>query len=213
MKLFLSLLLSITLISGLHADDKFTKAMKKNLSKIDTLKTAADFIETANNFERIALAEKSEWLPYYYASYLYILASYSDPNSENKDSYLDKADSFSNTADSLKPDNSEIYTIKGMACQARLQIDPMNRWMKYGQQADSYLRKAMELDTLNPRPEHLIGMSIYFMPEQFGGGLKAAQPYFDSASKKYDEFVPENELSPNWGMMMFKGFLEQIRKP
>lgn len=213
MKLFLSLLLSLTLISGLHADDKFTKAMKKNLSKIDTLKSAADFIETANNFERIALAEKSEWLPYYYASYLYVLASYTDPNAENKDTYLDKADAFCKIADSLQSDNSEIYTIMGMACQARLQIDPMNRWMKYGQMADGYLKKAMELDPSNPRPEHLIGMSVYYMPEQFGGGLKAAQPYFDSASKKYDEFTPENELSPNWGKMMFKGFLEQIRKP
>ncbi|HPI37276.1 MAG TPA: hypothetical protein PK397_04950, partial [Ignavibacteriaceae bacterium] len=85
MKLFLSLLLSITLIGGLNADDKFNKAMKKNLDKIETLKTAAEFIDVANNFERIALAEKSEWLPYYYASYLYVIASYMEQNPDSKD--------------------------------------------------------------------------------------------------------------------------------
>jgi hypothetical protein len=212
MKLFLSLLLSITLIGGLNADDKFNKAMKKNLDKIETLKTAAEFIDVANNFERIALAEKSEWLPYYYASYLYVIASYMEQNPDSKDMYLDKADGFISIADSIKPDNSEIFTVKGMANQARLQIDPMNRWMKYGQLSDTYLKKAIELDSLNPRPEYLIGMSVYYMPEQFGGGEKAAQPYFDNALRKFEEFVPESELHPSWGKTMFQGFLNSIKK-
>ena len=52
-----------------------------------------------------------------------------------KDIYLNKADKFINIADSLVPNNSEIYTLKGMIAQARMQVDPMNRWQKYGAEA------------------------------------------------------------------------------
>ena len=47
--------------------DKYVEAMKKNLAQLDAGKTSADFQAAANAFERIGDAEKTQWLPYYYA--------------------------------------------------------------------------------------------------------------------------------------------------
>ena len=40
-------------------NEKFTKAMMANIEKSKTANTAADFQDLANNFERIATAEKT----------------------------------------------------------------------------------------------------------------------------------------------------------
>lgn len=210
MKTLLALILSFTVITGTLADDKYESAMKKNLDKIDECTTFNDYIKLANNFERIALAEADKWLPYYYTSFMYVLASYTDSVKEMKDGYLDKALQFVNNADSLQPNHSEIYTLKGMLAQARMQIDPMSRWQKYGGEAQSNFQKAIEADTLNPRPEYLIGVGVYYTPQQFGGGPDKAKPILENSLRKYEQFVPENDLMPVWGKQMVEEILKQI---
>jgi hypothetical protein len=211
MKIILTMVICFLTAAGIQADDsKYEKAMKKNLSKIDSAMNVGAMLDVANGFERIAFAEKDIWLPYYYASFMLTLASFTDTTASNKDSYLDKADTFINIADSLEEDESEIYVLKGMIAQARLQIDPMNRWMKYGAMANNNFLKAMKIDTLNPRPEYLQGVSLYYTPEQFGGGPTPAKRLLEKSLEKFNQFVPDNDLMPNWGREMTEQMLEQI---
>lgn len=212
MRRSLSVILSLMFLTIAIADDKYEKEIKKNLEKIDECKTPNDFIKLANNFERIAVAEKDKWLPYYYSAFVYVLASYADSLNSRKDIYLDKSDKFNNIADSLQPNNSEIYTLKGMISQARMQVDPMNRWQKYGADATKNFTKAMEIDTLNPRPEYLIGVGIFFTPKQFGGGSTAAKPILEKSLAKFEKFVPENEIMPKWGKEQVMDYLKQINE-
>lgn len=208
----LSVILSLLFLTVAIADDKYDKEMKKNLQKISECKTPNDFIKLANSFERIASAEKDKWLSYYYSAFMYVLASYSDSSNTRKDIYLDKAVNFNNVADSLQPKNSEIYTLKGMIAQARMQIDPMNRWQKYGAEADRNFTEAMKIDTLNPRPEYLIGVGLFYTPKQFGGGPTTAKPVLERSFRKYEQFVPENDLMPAWGKEEVLQFLNQINE-
>jgi tetratricopeptide (TPR) repeat protein len=212
MKNAATLLVLILCFAGItRADDtKYTEAMKKNISQMDSLRSIGDMVDLANSFLRIADAEKSKWLPYYYVSYLYVITSYTDTVRSKKDGYLDEALKAIAIADSLQPNESEIYVLIGMINQARLQVDPMNRFMQYGQQMNENLEKAKTLDPKNPRPEYLMGMTTYYMPEQFGGGAKAAKPIFESSLKKFDEFVPKDELMPKWGKAQLEAFLKQI---
>jgi len=211
MKMIVTIVICFLAVAGTHADDgKYEKAMKKNLSKIDSAQDIGSMLDVANGFERIAFAEKDKWLPYYYASFMYVLASFTDTTADKKDGYLDKADTFINIADSLEADESEIYTLKGMIAQGRLQVDPMNRWMIYGAVSNNNFTKAMVLDTLNPRPEYLQGVGLYYTPEQFGGGPAAAKPLLDKSLKKYNRFVPDNDLMPTWGRRFVEQLLEQI---
>ena len=213
MKIALTILICFLTVVGMSADGgKYEKAMKKNLSKIDGAKDVGSMLDVANGFERIAFAEKDKWLPYYYASFMYVLSSYADTTAGKADSYLDKADAFINIADSLEEDESEIYTLKGMIAQARLQVDPMNRWMKYGQISSRNFETAMVLDTLNPRPEYLMGVGLLYTPEQFGGGPVTAKPLLEKSLDKYNQFVPDNDLMPTWGRRLVEQLLEQINE-
>jgi hypothetical protein len=211
MRIVLLVLFSFIFFTSLKAsDDKYTSAMEKNITLIDSARSLTDFQNVTNNFERIATAEKSKWLPYYYAAYCYSISSFIDSSLSKKDAYLDKADENLNIADSLKQDNSEIYTLRGMICQMRLMVNPMERWQKYGPLSSSFLRKAKELDPTNPRPDFLIGQSLLYTPVEFGGGKEVARPILQASLKKYDTFKPESSISPNWGKNLVKNALERM---
>lgn len=210
MRVALSVFLSMLFLTVAIAEDKYEIEMKKNLEKIAACKTTSDFMKVANNFERIAAAEKDKWLPYYYSAFVYVLASYVDSSNSRKDIYLEKSDQFIKVADSLQPNNSEVYTLKGMIAQARMQVDPMNRWQKYGADATKNFTRAMEIDTLNPRPEYLIGVGIFYTPKQFGGGPTAAKPILEKSLVKFEQFIPENDIMPKWGKEQVMDYLKQI---
>ena len=214
MKNVIVLLFFFLCFAGLtRADDtKYIDAMKNNFMQMDSMKTLEDMAEITNSFLRIAAAEKDKWLPYYYASYMYVITSFSDTVKSKKDEYLDEAVKYLAMADSLAPNESENYVLKGLIFQARLQVDPMNRYMMYSQQMNVSFEKAIALDPKNPRPEYLMGMTLYHTPEQFGGGAKAAKPVFENSLKKFNEFVPKDELMPNWGKTQVENFLKQISK-
>jgi hypothetical protein len=199
-KLITILFFAILFVAVSRADDtRYVDAMKKNISQLDSLKGLRFMTDLKNSFLRIAGAEKDKWLPYYYAAYLQIIISYVDTTKSDKDILLDEAAKYIAAADSLQPEESEIYVLKGMILQARLQVDPMNRYMKYGAEMNAIFKKAQALDSSNPRPDYLLAMNLYYTPEAYGGGPKAAKPLLESALKKYDEFVPKNELMPVWG--------------
>ena len=70
--LFTIALVAISFLS-FSQSEKFQKAMEQNIAQFDAAKTAADFLSVGSNFERIAEAEKNQWLPYYYAALSNIL--------------------------------------------------------------------------------------------------------------------------------------------
>ncbi len=198
------------LVTFTRADDtKYTEAMKNNLEQMKSMQTVQDMVDLTNSYLRIANAEKTKWLPYYYASYLTILTSLTDPDAAKKDTYLDEAVKTLAVADSLQPNESEIYVLKGFLFAGRLQIDPMNRYMQYLQPMNEAYEKAKVLDPKNPRPEYLVGMTTFYTPEQFGGGAKAAKSIFESSLKKFNEFIPKDELMPTWGKDQLEQFIKQ----
>ena len=64
------ILFSVMMLGALYTNaqsDKYEAAMKKTLALFDSAKSTAQFQSVANSFERIGDAEKTQWLPYYYA--------------------------------------------------------------------------------------------------------------------------------------------------
>jgi len=214
MKKIITVLLFVVFVAGLsRADDtRYISAMKKNIEQIDSLKGMESMVVLKNSFLRIAKAEKEKWLPFYYVSYLNVLLSYADTVKTSKDAYLDEAQKYINVADSLQADESEIYVLKGMILQSRLQIDPMNRYMKYGAEMNSHLQKAMALEPANPRPDYLLGLNLLYTPEAFGGGAKVAKPMLEGALQKFENFIPKNELMPTWGKKQLENFMSNLPK-
>jgi hypothetical protein len=197
--LIASVLVSLTMLS-FGQSEKYVAAMKNNIAAIDTsFRNPANLLALANNFERIANAEKNQWLAYYYAAFCQVNYGFMEQNKDKVDAIADKATDFINKADSLMPNNSEISCIKSMIASCHMMVNPMQRYMEYGPESGSNMEKAMQLDPANPRPYYLKGQGLKYTPEQFGGGCKTAKPELQTALDKFATFKPASELHPNWG--------------
>lgn len=206
--------LAVSLItSGVFAQsEKYIVSMKNNIAAIDSsFKNPQNLVSLANKFERIAIAEKNQWLAWYYAAYCQVIYTYMEQDKAKIDAIADKATQFINRADSLNPNNSEISCIKSMIATAHLTVNPMQRYQEYGPEAASYIEDAMQQDPTNPRPEFLKGQGLKYTPEQFGGGCVTAKPILQSALAKYNNFKPASDISPNWGKQRVESLLAECK--
>ncbi|MEP6582629.1 MAG: hypothetical protein ABJA90_00120 [Ginsengibacter sp.] len=192
--------------------DKYANAMKANIALLDSMMLKNNGTEMSNNFERIADAEKTQWLPYYYAAYSTVTQAYSEKDNSKKDALADKAQQLIDKAETiLGKETSETNVIKSMIATSHMMVDPQSRYMTYGPASTGFIEKAKSLDPTNPRPVLLEAESKFYTPEQFGGGKDVAKEYFDKANTLNENFKPETELSPNWGKGALEYFLSQYK--
>jgi len=198
-KLILIASLLIAVIANAQSE-KFEPAMKANLSKFDSAKTLADYESIAAAFIRIGDAEKTQWLPYYWAGLALSTAGWVDQKAD-KDVLAGRINGLCDKADALTTDNAdkaEILVLRNMAATQQMLVDPQARYMTYGQQAASFLQKGMTLNANNPRLYYLQGMSLFNTPEQFGGGKAKAKPVLEKAVSLF-KTEPVKPLYPQWG--------------
>jgi hypothetical protein len=199
-KTILITLVSLLSLATFAQSEKYTAAIKKNISMIDSAFAHPDqFLDLANSFERIGMAEKNQWLAYYYAAYCRVNYGFMQKDRSGADPIADKATELINQADSLKPNNSEVSVIKSMIATLKMTVNPQQRYMQYGAIINKELQKAIEQDATNPRPHLVKGQNLKFTPTQFGGGCKTAKPELDAAIEKFATFKPATEIDPNWG--------------
>lgn len=211
-KLFLLAAFAFLATASFAQSDKYMASMKSNIAAIDTsFKNPADLLELANKFERIATAEKTQWLAYYYAAFCQVNYTYMEKDKTKVDAIADKATELIDKADALQPKNSEISCVKSMIASAHMLVNPMQRYMEYGPEIQSYLDDALQQDPTNPRPEYLKGQSLKYTPEQFGGGCANAKPVLESSLDKYNKFTPTSEIHPNWGKQRLETVLAECK--
>ena len=213
MKKLLFLLLCLPAVQVLHAQSgKYEAAMKAGIAKLDQAMQEGSFTDLGNTFERIGVAEKSQWLPYYYAAYCQVMNAYMEKDKSKVDAIADKAEALITTAETLAGSaNSETHVIRSMIASSRMMVDPQNRWMQYGQVSATHMEQAKQLDPANPRPVYLEAQSKFHTPEQFGGGKSVAAPIFEKSISMFRVYKPETELHPAWGMNAAQYFLAQCK--
>jgi hypothetical protein len=200
----------VTLSAAFAQSDKYVGAMKKNIANMDSGMIKGNMADIANNFERIADAEKNQWLPYYYASYCTVMASFMEQDKSKTDGIADKAETLLKKAEELAgAENSEICVIKSMIASSHMMVDPQSRYMQYGQASSSNIDKAKKMDPSNPRPVYLEGQAKFYTPEQFGGGKALAKPLFEKALTMFAAFKPASDIHPSWGKGTTQYFLAQ----
>ncbi len=194
-KVLFSFILFIAVAANAQSD-KYVAVMQKNIVLMDSAKTTQDFQTVSNSFERIGDAEKTQWLPYYYAGLALTRAGWMDKNLD-KDANSTKINALCDKAEAIEK-NAEICTVRNMAATQQMLVDPQNRWQSYGQAASAALEQGLKLDATNPRIYYLQGMNAFGTPEAFGGGKNAAKPFFEKSVAFYKTFQAK-PLYPNWG--------------
>ena len=195
---------------SVNAQSKYEAAMKKNFIQMDSAKTTADHQAVSAGFERIGDAEKTQWLPYYYAGLALTTAGWMDSKLD-KDQNAEKIKSLCDKAEALTTDNAdkaEILTLRNMTATQQMLVDPQGRFMSYGMEAGKYLQQALKLNPENPRAYYLQGAGLFGTPEQFGGGKAKAKPVFEKAADLYKSEQPK-PLYPHWGQARNQEMLDQ----
>lgn len=212
-KTILSALIIFFSITTFAQSHKYVPAMKKNIAMLDSILQKGNAKELANNFERIGDAEKTQWLPYYYAAYCTVTNAFMEKDKTKVDAIADKAEELILKAEAIAgKENSEIAVIKSMIASAHMMVDPQSRFMQYGPVSASNIEKAKVLDPANPRPVYLEAQAKFYTPEAFGGGKAIAKPLFEKAVAMFDIFKPESDLHPSWGKSANQYFLSMASK-
>ncbi|WP_123846558.1 tetratricopeptide repeat protein [Chitinophaga lutea] len=212
-RMLLSLLLAGAAITANAQSEQYESAMKQQIGLLDSSSTysEAGMQQLANTFERIAEAEKTQWLPYYYAAYCRVNEAYMAKHKDKVDGVADKALLSIEKAQALKGKDSEISCILSMIATSRISVDPMTRGMKYGPESGAHLEEAKKLNPENPRVYMLEGQSLLYTPEAFGGSKTKAKETFEVALKKFAAFKPESPIAPSWGEHYTKMLIAGIK--
>jgi hypothetical protein len=205
------MLLFFGLLIGLACQaqsDKYVAAMQKNLPLFDSAKTIDQLQSLAGTFERIGDAEKTQWLPFYYAALAQTLAGW-NPDLKDKDANSQKINAYLAKAEAIEK-NAETYAIENMSATQQMLVDPQTRWQTNGKDASEALQKGLALDPNNPRLYYLQAMSLFNTPAQFGGGKDKAKPLFEKSVALYKTAQPK-PLYPNWGQKQAEQMLAQCQ--
>lgn len=208
-KIIFSLMLLTSIASIAKAQsDKYVPAMQKNLALFDSSKTAEDFLNLEASFERIANAEKTQWLPYYYAGLCEVFYGFRDPKAD-KDVVGNKALELAGKADAIQK-SDETKAVTYMAYIVQLLVDPQNRYMTYGANAKQELESGLQINPNNPRLYFLKGQGLLNTPDFAGGGKTVAKPILEKALALFETDKPQ-PLYPNWGKKQAEEALEKCK--
>jgi hypothetical protein len=208
-KMILALALLVTLETSAQKDEaRYVQVMQKNIALLDSAKSTDELQSLAGTFDRIGDAEKTKWLPYYYAALAQTWVGW-NPATKDKDANSAKINAFLAKAEAIEK-NAELYAVENMSATQQMLMDPQSRWMTNGKDASTALQKGLQADPNNPRLYYLQGMSLLGTPPQFGGGKDKAKPLFEKSLALYQSLKPQ-PLYPNWGQKQAEDGLAQCK--
>jgi hypothetical protein len=185
--------------SHLH---EFVADLKASVDAFDSAKSMKEVAYASSQIELIAKKWNDEWVTNYYACYCLTVLSHFEKEESKRDAYLDDAEMYINKAKEIyKSDYDEIYVLIAMVANARLSVDPVNRFKRYNSIFNENIDKAKSIQPNNPRIYYLQGNNFYYTPKMFGGGAKNAVSYFETAEMLYSDEKNVDICKPYWGKL------------
>lgn len=200
--------LVLLVCTSLSAQSKFETGMQKAFALWGENKST----EAAAMFERIAAAEKTNWLPYYYVALVNVTDAFQTQDKDKIAALLAKAQEATDNAMDLSPDNAELLVMQAMIHTAWIVADPMTNGMKLSGTVNEIYAKAMKIAPDNPRvvfhkAEFEIGGARYF-----GKDIKPMCAEIERAVTLFANFKPETQFHPNWGKERAEQALAECKK-
>lgn len=140
-------LLVVALSISITAQNQY----KKGMSKAFELWGANKLTEATALFERIAKAEKDNWLPPYYVATIEILTSFGLKDEAKLTAKLKKAQEFLDEATSVSANNPEILITQALLNTAYMAFDGQKYGMTMSMKNGQLYAKALKIAPENPR--------------------------------------------------------------
>lgn len=194
------------------ANGQFEKAMGKNIPAMFQAADAESLQTAINQLNRIGEAEKDRWEPHYYVAFGYVRMMGLSEGADKQDGYLDQALAAIEKAETIKPNDSELETMRGYVHMMRVTVDPASRGMQYSGMAFNSFNKAIKLNPENPRAHYLLGRMQYGTAQFMGGGDGGACESFANAKKLFEANENEQSIAPSWGAESNEEVIGQLCK-
>lgn len=171
----------------------YEKAMGEALTQWKSGKA----VEAMGKFERIAQAEKDNWIPKYYQALVGITQSFSIPDEAQKQKQIDQ--SIALIPSDEKQLNAEWYVLKALALTSQLTIDPMATAMLLSPEIMDNYDKALALEPNNPRA--ISGRADFQINSKkfMGGDTKQECKDLEKAVSLFDQEKHDVKFYPTWG--------------
>jgi hypothetical protein len=216
-KTILIIAATILTYAASYSQDAYTRQMQTQVARLDNASMVKDYQQLANDFLRIAEAQKTQWLPYYYAAFCNAKVGWlkqDDP--DNIEPFANKADEEIGKAQSLldtskqKSELSEVYCVLSMTNRARVFINPQTYGPQYGPAASQYARLAEKINPDNPRMLYLEGWEKFSTPKMWGGDKGKAKELLQTAKQKLEGNSTPG-IEPHWGKTEVEAILKQLK--
>lgn len=202
----LAILISTTAIG----QSKYEQGMTKAFALLEQNKLD----EASNLFQRIATAEKDNWLPYYYVAQTEIIKVWQ--NWEERDESIlkaqtAKAQEYINTANTYTENNVYTLYLQAQVHTVWVAHDGMKYGMSMSPKVIQLYEKALKLEPNNPmlilsKAEWDIGGAAFFGT--------STEPYckeIERAMTLFPTFKPETPFHPNFGADRAQEVLDRCR--
>ncbi|MDB5231472.1 MAG: hypothetical protein JWN76_2277 [Chitinophagaceae bacterium] len=207
-KILLGLLMLVS-VSVYAQSDRYMQAMKTTLALMDSAKTVADVQDVSAKFERIGDAEKTQWIPYYYAALCQINIGWMDKNSD-KDQLAEKTKALISKGEIIEA-NSEFSVLRSVVATQQMLVNPASRYMTYAKDINGNIEKAIQQDPNNPRAYYMRGANVMGTPAAFGGGKDKAKPILQKSVDLFKSAKPASPFYPSWGLKQAEMSLAQCQ--
>jgi hypothetical protein len=208
--------MAVIFATSVHAQNANDQQLHSAVTRLGNATNVKNYQQLENEFENIAEAQKTNWLPWYYAALCNarIGLLYQDdgdliePFAKKGDMQIKKALSLLDTA-SQKKELSEVYCVLSMVNRANVFINPMTYGRQYGPAASQYIQLARKVNPANPRAIYLEGWEKYATPKMWGGDKVKAKELFELAAKQL-ETQQVTDGYPHWGKKEVDDMLKKL---
>ena len=154
--------------------------------------------DASNLFERIAKAEKENWLPYYYVALVNTTGTFLQKDRSNVPAKLEKAQEYANLAGTFSESNVEVLVLQALIHTAEMLQDG-SKAQTLAPKIEGIYQKALEIAPKNPRvvanfADWKVGSARYFKQD--------ITPYCDALKKAlllFKSDKPSEPFGPTWG--------------
>lgn len=188
--------ITLFVASAVTAQTKFDQGMASALKTWKEGKSSEALVQ----FDKMALVEKTNWLPKYYIALVNTVQAFDEKDKVKTIELLQNAQKAQDICNRLVGDNPEVLVLQAMIHTAWIVYDPMTYGRTLSEDVLSLLNKAYEIAPENPRvvfqkASFEIGMANYF-----GQDTQPMCGQIEKSIKLFATFKPETTLHPNWGL-------------
>jgi len=200
-------IIALFVASIVSAQTQFEKGMGSALK----LWSEGKNTEAIAQFKRIALVEKTNWLPNYYIALINTTQAFQEQDKTKVVALLEAAQKAQDACNDLAIDNPEVIVMQAMIHTAWIVYDPMTNGQKlYGDVMFLY-EKAEKIAPNNPRVVFNKASFEKGGAEYFGQDTQPMCEKIKASIELFANFKPETPFHPNWGIERAKQEAENCK--